>query len=585
MSASARRALDSARSLLRRGGRAPALSVVVVVHDMAREAPRTLHSLSPAYQRDIDADAYEVLVVDNASSPPLNAAEVTRHGPGFRHLWHDDGTPSPAGAINFAVGRARGRYVCIYIDGARIATPGLLHHGLAACRMASQPLVATLNWHLGPKPQHLSVLEGYSKEAEDRLLAEIGWPGDGYRLHERAALGGSSAGGYLSALSESNALFLPRERFHELGGYDERFDSPGGGAVNLDFYKRACERADARLFVLLGEGTFHQLHGGAITNAADDRAERLERVWAEYESLRGEPFAPPRKEATLLGPVPDAALPDLAHSVGSALLAARRTRQARRGVGPEQARRTPPAPSDDRPRPGDHHYRAWVGPPENYDVLAALQFNLLTRLGLREHHTLLDIGCGSLRAGRLLIPYLQPGRYHGLEPERWAVEEGIRHELGDELVALKRPRFAHNADFDLTPFATPPDARFDFVLAQSVLTHAAAWQVQACLRAVAEHLAADGIVAATFLAGDADYLGREWQYPGVTYFTPELIQEAAALAGLECLPLRWSHPGVARPTWVGLTQRGRLEVIPEALRGDWSEVHVHAVAEGRSRAP
>ncbi|MEZ5285163.1 MAG: hypothetical protein R2712_10215 [Vicinamibacterales bacterium] len=55
---------------LMHGPSAPALSVVVVVFDMAREAPRTLFTLSPAYQ-GLPADTYEVIVVDNGSSPPL----------------------------------------------------------------------------------------------------------------------------------------------------------------------------------------------------------------------------------------------------------------------------------------------------------------------------------------------------------------------------------------------------------------------------------------------------------------------------------------------------------------------------------
>lgn len=57
-------------------------------------------------------------------------------------------------------------------------------------------------------------------------------------------------------------------------------------------------------------------------------------------------------------------------------------------------------------KPGDAHYGAYVGPPEDYDLIAAMSFNLLTTLGLRQHYTLFDVGCGSLRIGRLLIPYL-----------------------------------------------------------------------------------------------------------------------------------------------------------------------------------
>jgi hypothetical protein len=53
---------------------------------------------------------------------------------------------------------------------------------------------------------------------------------------------------------------------------------------------------------------------------------------------------------------------------------------------------------------GDHHYRAFVDFPGRYDVgAAAMQFSLLTALGLREDHSLLDIGCGSLRGPNLRV--------------------------------------------------------------------------------------------------------------------------------------------------------------------------------------
>src|SRR5215831_9764445 len=109
---------------------------------------------------------------------------------------------------------------------------------------------------------------------------------------------------------------------------------------------------------------------------------------------------------------------------------------------------------------GSRHYRAYVGPPEKYDLVAAMQFNLLTALGLRDHHTLLDIGCGSLRAGRLFIPFLLPGKYFGLEPNKWLIREGIEKEVGKDLIRIKQPEFAHNAEFKLAAFGR----QFDYLL-------------------------------------------------------------------------------------------------------------------------
>lgn len=47
------------------------MSLVVIVYDMQREAPRTLQSLTPEYRHGMAVDHYEVLVVDNGSPMPL----------------------------------------------------------------------------------------------------------------------------------------------------------------------------------------------------------------------------------------------------------------------------------------------------------------------------------------------------------------------------------------------------------------------------------------------------------------------------------------------------------------------------------
>ena len=81
-------------------------------------------------------------------------------------------------------------------------------------------------------------------------------------------------------------------------------------------------------------------------------------------------------------------------------------------------------------------YKRFVGPSDKYDLASSMQFNLLTTLGLRDQHKLLDIGCGSLRAGRLFIPYLQSGNYYGIEPEKWLVSEAIQNELGKDIINI-----------------------------------------------------------------------------------------------------------------------------------------------------
>jgi SAM-dependent methyltransferase len=202
-------------------------------------------------------------------------------------------------------------------------------------------------------------------------------------------------------------------------------------------------------------------------------------------------------------------------------------------------------------------YRAHVGPAEAYDVLGALQFNLLTALGLREDHTLLDIGCGSLRGGRLFIPYLLPGHYFGVEPAAAVVEQGLERELGGSIVAVKRPHFSYDADFRLDVFGV----QFDFVLAQSVFSHVAPQQIRACLSAAREVMRSGALFAASYEAGDRDYAGAPGYNYGVTY-RPETFAGFVSSAGLALTPIEWPHPWGLR--WVLIHE---AETLPPKLPG------------------
>ena len=315
----ARRLAEGPREKPRGRAGAPFLSIIVVAYDMLREVPRTLQSLQPGYQRGVTSDDYEVLVVDNGSRAPLSAARVESYGPNYRYIFHETNSRSPVGALNVAATQARGEALGLLIDGARMVTPGMLKWAIQGLRSFDNPVVSALGWHLGPDVQYVSAAAGYDRSTEDQLLASAGWEQDGYQLFAISALAGSSQGGLFQPIAESNSIFVPRNTFAAMGGFDERFDLEGGGFANVDFYYRACTLPGVDLVILLGEGSFHQFHEGVTTSGrgAEDMA-RLEAFARQYELLRGHPFAPPRTRPIYLGTVPPQALHCIAASAAMA---------------------------------------------------------------------------------------------------------------------------------------------------------------------------------------------------------------------------------------------------------------------------
>lgn len=281
---------------------APQLSIIVVVYNMRREAMRTLRSLSEEYQRNSSLLSYEVIVVENGSSAPLGSEYVTSFGSQFSYYFIDDAPVSPAFAINYGVSKARGNLLGIMIDGAHILTPGVLHHAMNAFKIFPNPIIATRYWFLGPGQQWHTVQNGYSKDEEDKLLLSIDWPENGYRLFEIGVFIFEDKTNWLQKPFESNCLFLRKESFYAIGGFDERFDLPGGGFANLDFYKRAVEMQGSVMVSILGEATFHQLHGGTTTNIDSNKQEKLVQTYRkQYRDLCGCEYHQPLKPMHVVG--------------------------------------------------------------------------------------------------------------------------------------------------------------------------------------------------------------------------------------------------------------------------------------------
>jgi cephalosporin hydroxylase/predicted O-methyltransferase YrrM len=283
------------------------LSVVVVFHDMLREARRTLHSLSRAYQQGIDDVDYEVIVVENGSDPSqrLGAELVRSFGPEFRYLdLGADASPSPVHALNRGIELTTGDAVALMIDGAHVLTPGVLRFGLAGLTTYAPAIVSTQQWYVGPGQQGDATQAGYDQELEDRLFAEIEWPTDGYRLFDIGHFIGDRD--WFDGIWESNCVFVPRKILEQVGSFDERFSVPGGGYANLELYERVGSSPDITVATIIGEGSFHQVHGGTTTNEPDaGQRQQLIRGYAQqYAEVRGQPFHGPGGTMHFVGSMP-----------------------------------------------------------------------------------------------------------------------------------------------------------------------------------------------------------------------------------------------------------------------------------------
>lgn len=293
----------------------PRVSVVVMVYKMREQAKKTLYSLSAAYQRGVTEADYEIIVMENPSSSMLSAEEVAAFGSNFSYHAYPETLPTPVNAMNYGASVARGRMIAVMIDGARMVSPGVISYIMAAERLHENAVVAVPGYHLGHKVQQEAMLEGYDEAYEQGLLDQIQWPQDGYRLFEICCLSGTSAGGYFKPIGESNVLAVPRHLWQKLGGFDPAFTETGGGQCNLDLHKRAVELEESVLVTLIGEGSFHQFHGGITTGTkGEQRLQAMQDHFNQYTALRGQPYKPPLKRSIFLGALPDCALKFAHHS-------------------------------------------------------------------------------------------------------------------------------------------------------------------------------------------------------------------------------------------------------------------------------
>ena len=127
-----------------------------------------------------------------------------------------------------------------------------------------------------------------------------------------------------------------------------------------------------------------------------------------------------------------------------------------------------------------------------------MQIDFLERHGLQSSSTVLDLGCGPMRLGSVLIPRLTNGWYFGqdLNPETIVFGEEVLREVGIETSA---PYTLFASDqFELAPV----DRDVDIVFSNSLFSHLTLNSILVCLKRLESVLAPGGVIYSTFFAVD-----------------------------------------------------------------------------------
>ena len=185
-------------------------------------------------------------------------------------------------------------------------------------------------------------------------------------------------------------------------------------------------------------------------------------------------------------------------------------------------------------------YRAAVGSGDNWDDHGKLQRDFLIAMGLKPHHRLLDIGCGTGRLARKVVPYLEPGHYEGVDIAPAAIEAAIAVSK-DEGWADQFPTWVVGE--------IPPGRPFDFLWSFSVFIHLPRDIMESVMRRAASVMHPGSLFFWAYVPEP-----KAWR-SGVKQFrhTPVDYQRAAEQAGLtfEEVPNWINAAGYAPGRWSG----------------------------------
>lgn len=147
----------------------------------------------------------------------------------------------------------------------------------------------------------------------------------------------------------------------------------------------------------------------------------------------------------------------------------------------------------------------------------------------------------------------------GIEPNAWLLEEGVRNEIGESQIHLKKPRLVTGDCADMLRDSGP----FDYAVAQSVFSHCGIPLIRGWLCGLAPLLAHLGTLLATYIQAEKDSEAVGWIYPDCVGYRESTMRGLAEEAGLRFIPPDWKHP---RQSWAAF--------LPASAPSQWYETQL-----------
>ena len=107
------------------------------------------------------------------------------------------------------------------------------------------------------------------------------------------------------------------------------------------------------------------------------------------------------------------------------------------------------------------------GGSREWDERGEFQLKFMKKIGLKKYNTILDYGCGPIRAGKHFIKYLNSGNYFGIDYNKSFIEASKYLVEKDFTLKKKKPLLLWFQNFNLERL----EKKFNFILLFSVLNH------------------------------------------------------------------------------------------------------------------